>query len=56
MIVARQHSTRCGHILPYTYDYDISARHKGTYKYSKDLVYENIKVVMLDFPETDEGK
>ena len=43
-------------IPPQTYDYDIVARHKGTYKYSKNLVYEEMKVKMLNFLETDEGQ
>jgi hypothetical protein len=32
------------------------ARHKGSYKYSKNLVYESLKVKMLDFLETVEGQ
>ena len=43
-------------IPPHTFDLDIAARHKGTYKPSKDLTYEQYKVKMLDFLETDEGK
>lgn len=43
-------------IPPQTYDYDIAARRKGTYKYSKNMVYEKLKVEMLDFLETEEGK
>ncbi len=43
-------------IPPQTYDYDIVARHKGTYHYSKNLVYEKLKVGMLDFLETNEGQ
>jgi len=43
-------------IPPQTYDYDIAARHKGTYKYSRNLEYERLKVKMLDFLETEIGK
>jgi transposase len=43
-------------IPPQTYDTDIVARHKGTYKYSKNLVYEEMKMKMLDFLETNEGR
>jgi len=43
-------------IPPQTYDYDIVARRKGTYKYSKNLEYERLKVRMLDFLETEEGQ
>jgi transposase len=43
-------------IPPHTFDYDIAARHKGTYKPSKNSTYEQYKVNMLDFLETDEGK
>lgn len=43
-------------IPPQTYDYDLAARRKGTYKYSKNRAYEELKVRMLDFLETDEGK
>lgn len=43
-------------IPPQTFDYDLVARHKGTYKYSKNLTYEKLKVRMLDFLETQEGK
>jgi transposase len=43
-------------IPPQTYDLDIVARHKGTYKYSRNLEYERLKVKMLDFLETAEGK
>jgi transposase len=43
-------------IPPQTYDYDIAARHKGTYQYSRNLAYERLKVKMLDFLETETGK
>jgi len=43
-------------IPPQTYDYDVTARRNGTYKYSKNLVYEKMKVGMLDFLDTDEGQ
>ncbi|MCJ7792350.1 MAG: IS1182 family transposase [Dehalococcoidia bacterium] len=43
-------------IPPQTYDYDVAARRKGTYQYSKNLVYEKLKVGMLDFLETEEGQ
>jgi transposase len=43
-------------IPPQTYDYDIVARRKGTYRYSKNLEYEKLKVGMLDFLETAEGQ
>lgn len=43
-------------IPPQTYDYDIVARHRGTYQYSKNLDYEKLKVGMLDFLETKEGR
>lgn len=43
-------------IPPQTYDYDMAARHKGTYHYSRNLEYEKLKVKMLDFLETEEGK
>jgi len=43
-------------VPPQTYDYDIVARHKGNYKRSKNEVYEDIKVKMLDFLETEEGR
>jgi transposase len=43
-------------IPPQTFDYDIIARHKGTYKPSQNLTYEQYKVDMLNFLETDEGK
>ena len=43
-------------IPPQTYDYDIVARRKGTYRYSKNLEYERLKVGMLDFLETEEGQ
>jgi transposase len=43
-------------IPPNTFDYDISMRRKGTYRYSKNLGYEKLKIMMLDFLETEEGK
>jgi transposase len=43
-------------IPPQTYDYDMMARRRGTYKYSKNKAYEKMKVGMLDFLETEEGK
>lgn len=43
-------------VPPQTYDYDIAARRKGKYKRSKNEVYEDIKVKMLDFLETEEGR
>lgn len=45
-----------GAIPPQTFDYDIPARHKGIYRRSKNEAYENLKVEMLDFLETEEGK
>jgi transposase len=43
-------------IPPHTFDYDIVARHKGTYKPSANLTYEQYKEHMLDFLETEAGK
>jgi transposase len=43
-------------IPPHTFDYDIAARHKGIYQPSNNPTYEQYKVNMLDFLETDEGK
>ena len=43
-------------IPPHTFDYDILARHKGTYKSSENLTYEPYKVNMLDFLETEKGR
>jgi transposase len=43
-------------IPPHTFDYDIAARHKGTYQPSNNPTYEQYKVNMLDFLETDAGK
>jgi transposase len=43
-------------IPPQTYDSDIVSRHKGTYKPSQNLEYEKLKIEILDFLETDEGK
>jgi hypothetical protein len=43
-------------IPPQTYDYDVSARRKGIYKYSRNLAYEKLKVGMLDFLDTEEGR
>jgi len=43
-------------IPPHTFDYDIAARHKGTYTPSQNSTYEQYKVNMLDFLETDAGK
>ena len=43
-------------VPPQTYDHDVAARRKGKYKRSKNEVYEDIKVKMLDFLETEEGK
>jgi len=43
-------------IPPQTYDYDIVARHRGTYKYSQNIIYEKMKVKMLDFLETQDGR
>ena len=43
-------------IPPYTLDHDLAARRRGMYKYSKNIVYEKMKVRMLDFLETSEGK
>jgi hypothetical protein len=43
-------------IPPQTYDYDVAARRKGTYRYSKNLAYEKMKVGMLDFLDTEEGR
>jgi len=41
---------------PHTFDLDIAARHKGTYQPSSNPTYEQYKVDMLNFLETDEGK
>jgi transposase len=38
------------------YDYDRVKRKKGTYRLSKNLAYEKLKLKMMDFLETDEGK
>ena len=43
-------------IPPHTFGLDIAARHKGTYKPSNNPTYEQYKVDMLNFLETDEGK
>jgi hypothetical protein len=43
-------------IPPHTFDYDILARHKGTYKSSENLTYEPYNVNMLDFLETEKGR
>jgi transposase len=43
-------------IPPQTCELDMKARHQGSYKRSKNEEYENIKVKMLDFLETEEGK
>ncbi len=43
-------------IPPNTYDYDMAARRKGTYINSNNVDYEKLKVRMLDFLETEEGK
>ncbi len=45
-----------GAIPPNTYDYDMAARRKGIYRSSKNHEYERLKVAMLDFLETEEGK
>ncbi len=45
-----------GAIPPNTYDYDRAARHKGIYRSSKNHDYERLKIAMLDFLETEEGK
>ena len=38
------------------YDFDRIARKKGTYKKSKNLPYERLKLKIMDFLETKEGK
>jgi transposase len=43
-------------IPPHTYDYDLATRRKGTYRCSKNLDYEKLKLGMLDFLDTEEGK
>ena len=43
-------------IPPYNFELDQRARRKGTYQYSKNIAYEKIKMRMLDFLETPEGK
>ncbi len=43
-------------IPPQTYDFDMAARRKGTYKRSKNEAYEDIKEKVLDFLETEEGR
>lgn len=43
-------------IPPQTYDLDMSARRRGTYKKSKNIAYEKLKIAMLDFLDTTEGK
>jgi len=42
-------------IPPHTFDLDIAARHKGKYQ-PRVSNYEQYKVDMLNFLETDEGK
>lgn len=42
-------------IPPHTFDLDIAARHKGKYQPSSNPTYEQYKVDMLNFLETDEG-
>ena len=43
-------------IPPHTFDYDMASRRKGTYRYSRNLAYEELKGKMLDFLDTKEGK
>lgn len=43
-------------IPPNTYDYDMAARRKGAYRRSKNLGYERLKIGMLDFLDTEEGR
>ena len=43
-------------IPPQMYDFDVTARRKGIYRYSRNLDYERLKVKMLDFLDTKEGK
>jgi transposase len=43
-------------IPPHTYDYDIAARHKGTYRRSQNEAYEELKTQVLGFLETEEGQ
>ncbi len=43
-------------IPPQTFDYDMPARHRGTYRRTKNEAYEKVKVEMLDFLDTKEGR
>lgn len=45
-----------GVIPPQTFDHDMSARHKGLYRRTRNAAYEKVKVEMLDFLDTAEGK
>ncbi len=45
-----------GAIPPQTFEHDISARHRGVYRRTRNAAYENVKVAMLDFLDTREGK
>jgi len=45
-----------GAIPPQTFDTDMPARHRGTYRCSKNAAYEEVKGQMLDFLDTAEGK
>jgi transposase len=50
------HSGIRGAIPPNTYDYDMAARRKGIYRPSTNHEYERLKLDMLDFLQTAEGK
>lgn len=45
-----------GVIPPNTFDWDIRARHQGTYRRTRNKEYEDVKVRMLDRLDTAEGK
>ncbi len=45
-----------GVIPPQSFERDLSARHKGVYRRTKNKDYEDVKVRMLDYLETEEGK
>jgi len=45
-----------GAIPPQTFDHDMSARHKGIYRRTNNIAYEKLKVKMLDFLDTKEGR
>ncbi len=45
-----------GAIPPQTFNFDMPARHRGTYRRTQNAAYEDLKIAMLDFLDTKEGK